>query len=98
VTEPVDPELEILREAERRRGGCGAFLVGAFVTLAVFFPLMLLTSIDAWMLRSGLGGWLVPLGLMVGRVALAVACGVAAAKGFTRLRLRWGRKGAPPSP
>lgn len=94
MTEPVDPELEILREAERRRGGCGAFLVGAIVTIGVFIPLMLLGLLDPWLSGLGIGAALLPLVLMMGRMAIAIACGLAAARLFTRLRLRWRKKGS----
>jgi hypothetical protein len=94
VTSPdPDPDLQILREAEARRGGCGAALVGyaVFFLVLAFHALILLT----------LGQRLDPLPLFAAAMAgfvSAIAAAIWAARQFTRLRLRLTGKGSPKEP
>ena len=95
MTQAPDPELEILREAERKRGGCAVFLVGAAAFFVILIPLMLMLPFDEELLQKGLiAAYMLPV-LLVGRFALAIGGAVAASKGFNLLRLRLGRKGPP---
>jgi hypothetical protein len=90
-----DPDLEILREAERRRGGCGAFLAGMLVFLLIFFGLMVVDTVAAGYFPPG---WERYFGMFyLGRLVLAIAGAIGAANLFTKVRLRMTGKSRPES-
>lgn len=77
-----DPDLQILREAETRRGGCGAFLVGA-VVFGLFIGLIYIETL------LPLPRWVDGFGILhVVRFVIAIAAAIGAAKLFTKVRLR----------
>ena len=81
---PQKSDTEILREAERRRGGCGAFLVGAVVLVLIMIPLWGVAF--RWLAPSLRGSE--GIFVLTGTLALGIAGAIAAANGFTKLRLR----------
>jgi hypothetical protein len=95
-SEAPDPELEILREAERRRGGCGAFIVAMLAfALALVVPMFFPHEI---MVLFGMQGDPASGLFLVCRIGFAIALAIVAAKGFTKLRLRLTGKTSPPAP
>ena len=82
-TTPAKDDMEIFREAERKRGGCGAFLVGA----PVFFLVLVPTMMGVFPLADHLS----PNHHLI-LVLLCFGCSIAAAiwaaNTFTKIRLR----------
>jgi hypothetical protein len=82
----IDP-LQSLKEADRRRGGCGAFLVGAVALVVIATSLILITfGLEGFFARIG-QAQLTIYGV-VGALVAGIAGGIRAANLFTRLRVR----------
>jgi hypothetical protein len=85
----IDPLLS-LKEADRRRGGCGAFLIGAVVLILILLTFFIVSEKFS---RSVLFP-LSPYGVVAAFV-VSIAGGIKAAALFTRLRVqRMDRKAA----
>jgi len=80
----LDP-LESLKAADRRRGGCGAFLVGSIVMALIFCSLMAASMVLEFKnpKQTQLSVY-----MTWGAIASSIAGGIKAASLFTRYRVR----------
>ena len=85
-----DPDVQILRDAEARRGGCGAFVVAvtAMLLVGTIHAIIFVKFYDR------MGPYQVGAALLAGLIA-SLAAGIWAARQFTRLRIRLTGKRPP---
>jgi hypothetical protein len=82
---PEKDPLQSLKEADQRRGGCGAFLVGAVAFSLVFFPLLFLTFSTIKPQKENAG---TTMACLAGIFVAGIAAAIRAAGLFTRLRVQ----------